>query len=146
MSRKSASGADIGLPGQILAGPGLLPGKHRDRPSDPPKAGRRAEVDVFPVAVRPKFQPGRPIYGPEALLRNIEYIYPGIRPQTGQQPPISEGGWPPGRSPGPFQHKDENASSETRTHTKQRSNSYPMLCQSASGLEIGLPGRMSAGF
>ncbi len=42
-------GREIGLPGRILAG--LLPGKHRNRPS-----GR----------------PGSPISGPDALLRNIE--------------------------------------------------------------------------
>ncbi len=35
--------------------------------------GRRADFEAFPVAVRPKIQLGRPICGPEALLRNIEY-------------------------------------------------------------------------
>ncbi len=64
MLRNSASGPELGLPGRILAG--LLPGKHR-------KAfGRRADFGAFPVAVRAKTRPGSPIYGPEALLRNIE--------------------------------------------------------------------------
>jgi hypothetical protein len=38
MLRNSASGPEICLPGRILAG--LLPGKHRNRPSGRPKAGR----------------------------------------------------------------------------------------------------------
>ena len=49
---KSASGAEIGLPGQLLAG--LQSGRSWNRPSDRPLAGRRAPVGAFPVAVRPK--------------------------------------------------------------------------------------------
>ncbi len=49
------SGPGIGLPGWILAG--LLPGKHRNRPSGRPSAGRRADFSAFPVAVRPKSGP-----------------------------------------------------------------------------------------
>ena len=59
MLRSSASGLEISLPGRILAG--LLPGKHRNRPSGRPKAGWRADVGAFPVAVRPKS-------GPEGLF------------------------------------------------------------------------------
>ncbi len=55
MLRNSASGPEIGLLGRILAG--LLPGKHRNRPSGRPKAGRRADFGVFPVAIRPKSDP-----------------------------------------------------------------------------------------
>ncbi len=66
MKRKSASGSEIGPPGRILTG--LLPGKYRNRPPGRPSAGRRADFDAFPVAVRPKS--GRE--GPEAILRNIE--------------------------------------------------------------------------
>ncbi len=55
MLRSNASGPEIGLPGRILAG--LLPGKHRNRPSGRPKAVRRADVGAFPVAVRPKSGP-----------------------------------------------------------------------------------------
>ena len=53
--RNSASGPEIGLPGWILAG--LLPGKHRNRSSGRPSAGRRADFGAFPVAVRPKSGP-----------------------------------------------------------------------------------------
>ncbi len=52
----SVSGPEAGLPGRILAG--LPPGKHQNRPSGRPKAGRRADFGGFPVAVRP-------ISGPE---------------------------------------------------------------------------------
>ncbi len=64
MLRNSASGPEIGLPGRILVG--LLPGKHRNRPSGRPSAGRGAHFDSFPVAVRPNparkdFRPGSTI-------------------------------------------------------------------------------------
>ncbi len=49
------SGSEIGLPGRILAG--LLPGKQRNGPSGRPSAGRRADIGVFLVAVRPKSAP-----------------------------------------------------------------------------------------
>ncbi len=55
MLRNSASGPEIGLPGRILAR--LLPGKHRNRSSGPPKTGRVADFGSFPVAVRPKSGP-----------------------------------------------------------------------------------------
>ncbi len=41
---------------------GLLPGKHQNQPSGRPWAGRRADFGVFLVS------------GPEALLRDIEYL------------------------------------------------------------------------
>ncbi len=82
MLRTNASGPEIGLPGRILVG--LPPGKDRNRPSGRPKAGRRADFDAFPVAVRPKSNPegrfpARKHYCvtsniAEALLRNIEYL------------------------------------------------------------------------
>ncbi len=55
MLRNNASGPEIGLPGRILAG--LLQGKHRNRPSGLPKAGRKADLSSFPEAVRPKSGP-----------------------------------------------------------------------------------------
>ncbi len=55
MLPNGASGPEIGLPGRILAG--LLPGRHRNRPSGWPKAGRRTDFGSFPVAVRPKSGP-----------------------------------------------------------------------------------------
>ncbi len=55
MLRNTASGLEIRLPGRILAG--LLHGKHRNRPSGRPSAGRRADFGAFPVAVRPKSGP-----------------------------------------------------------------------------------------
>ena len=55
MLHNSASGPEIGLPGWILAG--LPPERHQNRPSGRPKAGRRADFYVFPVAVRPKCIP-----------------------------------------------------------------------------------------
>ncbi len=63
MSRNNGSGPEIGLPGRILAG--LVPGKHRHRPSGRPSAGQRTGFSVFPVAVRP-------ISGPEGrfMARN----------------------------------------------------------------------------
>ena len=71
----------IVLPGRKLAfWAGFWPDCHRERTeSGPaagrrPSAGRRADFGAFPVAVRPKIRPGRPISGPEALLRNIMYL------------------------------------------------------------------------
>ncbi len=55
MLRNSASGREIGLPARILAG--LLPGKHENRLSGRPKAGRWADFGAFPVAARPKSGP-----------------------------------------------------------------------------------------
>jgi hypothetical protein len=72
MLRNSASGSEIGLPGRILAG--LLPGKHQNRPSGWPTAGRRADFGAFPVAVQPKSSPEVRFTAPEALLRNIKYM------------------------------------------------------------------------
>ncbi len=39
-----------------------------------PPAGRRANLGVFPAKIRP----GRPLSGPEALLRNIGYPWEGF--------------------------------------------------------------------
>ncbi len=66
MLRNSPSGPKIGVPGRILAG--HLPGKHRNRSLGRPE-GR---FPWFPGSSPAKIRPGRPIYGPEALLRNIE--------------------------------------------------------------------------
>jgi hypothetical protein len=65
-----ASGPTIGLPGLILDG--LLPGKNRNRPSGRPWPEGR--FWCFPGSNPSKMRPGRPISGPEPLLRNIEYI------------------------------------------------------------------------
>jgi hypothetical protein len=51
----NSASAEIGLRGRIWAGP--LPGKHRDRSSSLPKAGRRAHFGDFRVAVQPKSGP-----------------------------------------------------------------------------------------
>ncbi len=53
--RNNASGPEISLPGRILAA--LPSGKHRNRPSGRPKAGRRAYFGISPVAARPKSSP-----------------------------------------------------------------------------------------
>ena len=67
MLRNNASGPEIGLPGRIWAG--LLPGKHR------PAFGRPEDrFRCFPGSSPAEIRPGRPISGPEALLRNVEYL------------------------------------------------------------------------
>jgi hypothetical protein len=70
MLRNNVFRPELGLPGRILAG--LLPGMHLHRPSGRPSAGRGADFD-FPGISPAKIRPGRPIYSPEALLRNKEY-------------------------------------------------------------------------
>ncbi len=55
----------------------IWPGKHR--PSGRPSAGRRADFGALPARRPAKIRPGRPIDGPEALLRNIEYLDPITR-------------------------------------------------------------------
>ncbi len=67
MLRNNASGPEIGPQGQMLAG--LLPGKNRNLPSGRPEGRFR----FFPGGSPAKIRPGRPIYGPEAILHNIEY-------------------------------------------------------------------------
>ncbi len=69
MLRNNASGLEIGLPHQILAG--VRPGKPRTalRPAYGRPEGRSR---CFPGISPAKIRPGRPIYGPEALLSNIE--------------------------------------------------------------------------
>ncbi len=72
MLRNNASGPLIDLPGRILAG--LL----RENTEIDPPAGRRTAggpFRCFPGSSPPKIRPGRPISGPEALLRHIEYEY-----------------------------------------------------------------------
>ncbi len=44
----------------------------------PPEGLPESHFGVFPVAVRPKIQPGKPIYGPEAVLCNIECPWDGL--------------------------------------------------------------------
>jgi hypothetical protein len=68
MLRNSASGLYIGLPGRIQAG--VLAGKHHNRVSGRPSAGRMAHCGAFPVAA--KIPPGNSISRQEALLRNID--------------------------------------------------------------------------
>jgi hypothetical protein len=67
MLGNSASGPEIGLPGLILAG--LPPGKNRNRPF----GGQEGRCRCFPGSSPAKIRPGRPIYGPEALLCNIDH-------------------------------------------------------------------------
>jgi hypothetical protein len=83
MLRNSAAGLEIGLPGRSLAG--LLPGKHRYLP-----AGR---FPCFPGSSPAKIRPGRPISGPEALLRNVEYSH--FRSEPGHLTSGAWGGSPP---------------------------------------------------
>ncbi len=75
--RNSASVPEEGLPGQILAG--LPPGKHRDRPAE-----GRSEVRCrcCPGRSRAKIRPGRPINGPEALLRRASPPSPDPSPES----------------------------------------------------------------
>ncbi len=62
-------GRQPGFPGRVSAG--CQSGKLQNRPSSRPSAGGRADFDGFPIKVQPKIRPGRPISGPEALLRNM---------------------------------------------------------------------------
>ncbi len=62
-------GQKSGLPGRIVAG--LLPGTHRNRPPGRPSAGRGAHFVVFPGNSPATIRPGRPLSGPEALLRDL---------------------------------------------------------------------------
>ncbi len=71
MLRTTGSGLEIGLPGRIVAG--LLPGKHRNRPSGRP-------ISCVPGSSPATIQPGRPISDPEALLRKIEYPLKLLKP------------------------------------------------------------------
>ena len=61
-----ASGPEIRLPCRISAG--FCFGKPQNRPSGA-KAGRRADLDIFAMKNLAELRPGRPISGPEALLR-----------------------------------------------------------------------------
>ncbi len=66
----SSSGLEVGLPGRILAG--LLLGKIQNRlwPAEgQPESRFRFSPGSSPAKTRPR----KPIYGPEALLVNIEY-------------------------------------------------------------------------
>ncbi len=70
MLHNGASGPEVGLQDRMLLG--MLPGRHRNRPSGRPKAD-------FPGSSPAKMQPGGPIPGPETLLRNIESMAWGHR-------------------------------------------------------------------
>ncbi len=61
LSNSASAEPEIGLPARIWAG--LLPGKNRSR--------------CFPGSSPAQIRPGRPISGPESLLRNIKYIRTG---------------------------------------------------------------------
>ena len=118
MLRNSASWPEIGLPGRILVE--LLPGKHRNRPS-----GRHA----FPVAVRPKSGPegrfpARKHYGvTQSTSVSAIWASPGSTPKLAPTRRCCMSEWPLA-GPKPY---------------------YSMLRNSASGPEIGLPGRILAG-
>ncbi len=72
MLRNSASGLEIGPPGGTLAE--LLPGKIRNRPPRLAFGRQEGRFRIFPGSSPAKILPGRPNYGPEALLHNIGYI------------------------------------------------------------------------
>jgi hypothetical protein len=64
-----------------------------------PAEGRPdGQFRCFPGSSPAKIRPGRPIYGPEALLRNMEYFATGLNmcakragPQPGSMPRLSDG-------------------------------------------------------
>ncbi len=74
MLHNYASGPAIGLPGRIL-----LPGENTEIGPLAGPAGRRGRFGCFPGRSPAKIRPGRPISGPVALWRNIEY-YVGWKP------------------------------------------------------------------
>ncbi len=55
MLRNMASGPEIGFPGRISAG--FDSGKPQNRSSGRPSAGRRDDVEAFPMRIRPKSSP-----------------------------------------------------------------------------------------
>ncbi len=65
-----ASGQEIGLPGRISAG--FLSGKLRPAEGQP-----ESLYCGFPVQSPTEVRPGRPISGPEALVRNVGHIVTG---------------------------------------------------------------------
>ncbi len=63
MLRNIASGTEINLPGWKSGfRAGNLIGKNLNRPSGRPSAGRRADVEAFPIRIRPKSGPARKHY------------------------------------------------------------------------------------
>ncbi len=70
MLRNSASGPEIGLPGRIVAG--LFTVKEPNSALRPAFGRPEGRFRFFPGSRPAKIRPGRPIYGPEALLRNME--------------------------------------------------------------------------
>ena len=69
MVDNSSSGLEIGIPGRMLAGR-TATGKVRNRFSGRPKTGSNGGLQCFPWRSSGKVRPGRPISGPEPLLRN----------------------------------------------------------------------------
>ncbi len=64
MLRTSASGPEVGLPGRTEIGPPV--GR---RPAGGPREDR---FRCLPGGSPAQIRPGRPIFGPEALMRNTE--------------------------------------------------------------------------
>ncbi len=65
-------GADLLYLHNSASGPEFWPDCHRKNSEIGPPAGRTADFVFFPGSSPAKIRPGRPISGPEALLRNIE--------------------------------------------------------------------------
>ncbi len=145
MLRNNASGPEIGLPGRISAG-----FWSRELHKSALKAGRKADFYVFPTRIRPKSSPETRFPARKHYMYICLYLYFLLffcvclfvcfvccrdqRPGTCSGMRIFEPGLerPHARSvlgpPGSI------------------SDWHPMSRNSASGPEIGLPGRISAGF
>ncbi len=72
-AKRSASGPEIGLPGRISAG--FWSGKPQNRPS-----GRRADVEVFSIRIRPKYITGVCGINAHRNPMNLQGLWPSILP------------------------------------------------------------------
>ncbi len=61
----------LGLETHSTVTPESTSTRDQNRPSGRPSAGRRADMEAFPIRIQPKSGPGNPISGPEALSCNI---------------------------------------------------------------------------
>ncbi len=73
------SGPEVVLPGRISTG--YWPGKPQNRPSDRPKAGRRADCEAFPVRIRPKSGSDRLPARKHSCVRSGNVIFPHASPK-----------------------------------------------------------------
>ncbi len=60
---------------QRMGGENLMVPPSTNLETGPVPGGGGGGLRCFPGRIPAKIRPGRPIFGPEALLRNIEYVY-----------------------------------------------------------------------